>query len=118
MDGGAIMPASQMFKALSNPHRLRLFLRLADCCQGVCAGTGAEVRRCVGDLGADVGIAPSTLSHHLKELRRAGLIRMERNGQRVECWTEPALADGIAGFLENVAWDRPEAGPDMKERRQ
>lgn len=98
-----VVPAAQMFKALANPHRLRLFLRLADCCDGVCAGTEAEMRRCVGDLGADLGIAPSTLSHHLKELRRAGLIRMERNGQRVECWTEPGLAAGVAGFLNEIA---------------
>lgn len=92
-----------MFKALAHPHRLRLFLRLADCCGGGCAGTEAEMRRCVGDLGADLGIAPSTLSHHLKELHRAGLIRMARNGQRVECWTEPGLAAGVAGFLSQIA---------------
>ncbi|MBL0921785.1 MAG: helix-turn-helix transcriptional regulator [Phycisphaerales bacterium] len=78
--------AAAMLKALGHPHRLSIFLRLVDCCgAGRCCGTEAEYAACVGDLGADLDIAPSTLSHHVKELRQAGLIRVERNGQRVEC---------------------------------
>jgi ArsR family transcriptional regulator len=75
-----------MFKALSNPNRLRIFLRLVSgsesrftCC------TDGELCACVGELGKDLGIAASTVSHHLKELSHAGLIRMERNGRNIEC---------------------------------
>lgn len=83
-----------MLKALGHPHRLRIFLRLIDCCAaGSCCGTEDEYAACVGELGKDLDIAPSTLSHHVKELRQAGLIRVERNGQRIECDVNtPALA--------------------------
>jgi len=76
-----------MFKALSNPARLRIFLRLAaGCVQGGCSAGGSGASRCcAGDLGADLALAPSTVSHHLKELRQAGLMEVERRGQRVEC---------------------------------
>ncbi len=75
-----------MFKALSNPNRLRIFLRLAAGGESaeVCC-SGGEVCACVGDLGRDLGIGPSTVSHHIKELHLAGLIRVERRGQTVEC---------------------------------
>ena len=89
-----------MFKALSNPHRLALFKRLMSCCEpGTRCSTDQAVRFCVGDLGQDVNIAPSTLSHHLKELNRAGLIQMQRNGKHVECWVEPKVLKRIGGFF-------------------
>lgn len=89
-----------MFKALSNPHRLALFKRLMGCCEpGTKCRTDREMRCCVGDLGQDVDIAPSTLSHHLKELNRAGLVRMQRNGKHVECWVEPDAVNRIGDFF-------------------
>lgn len=86
------------FKALSNRHRLSIFLRLASCCR---PGTKCEPaqRSCVGDIGAELGIAPSTVSHHLKELRQAGLIRTERQGQTVECWVAPEMLETMSGFF-------------------
>jgi ArsR family transcriptional regulator len=53
----------------------------------------------VGELGEGLDIAPSTLSHHLKELNRSGLISMRRRGKQVECWVEPATLDGLAAFF-------------------
>jgi ArsR family transcriptional regulator len=44
-------------------------------------------------------IAPSTLSHHLKELNRAGLVQMQRRGKQVECWVEPATLEELAAFF-------------------
>ena len=75
---------ADVLKALSNPSRLQVLLRLASHCpsEGACDG---EVCACVGDIGQDLEISPSTVSHHLKELKHAGLILMERHGQRVEC---------------------------------
>jgi len=89
-----------MFKALSNPHRLALFYRLTTCCApGTRCGTDEAIRFCVGNLGEGLEIAPSTLSHHLKELHRAGLIQMERQGKNVMCWVDPAPINQLSQFF-------------------
>lgn len=91
---------AEIFKALSNPHRLALFRRLMSCCEpGTRCQADGAMRFCVGDLGLDVDIAPSTLSHHLKELNRAGLVQMQRNGKHVECWVEPEVMKRIGRFF-------------------
>lgn len=92
---------AERFRALGNPQRLRLFLRLAECCRPgeACCDVDSE-RRCVGEIGADVNVAPPTVSHHLKELRRAGLIHMERNGRNIECWVEPETLRDLAHFFD------------------
>ena len=90
-----------MFKALSNPNRLQIFLQLTRCCTPgtVCSNEEISVR-CVGDLGADLNVAASTLSHHIKELNRAGLIQMRRRGQNVECWIEPKILKKLSAFFQ------------------
>ena len=91
---------AEMFKALSNPHRLALFNRLLTCCApGTVCDADAAAHFNVGQLGEGVDIAPSTLSHHLKELNRAGLIQMQRNGKQVECWVEPAILEQVGSFF-------------------
>lgn len=90
------------FKALSNAHRLALFRRLMSCCEpGTRCSTEQAVRYCVGELGEGLEIAPSTLSHHLKELNRAGLICMEKKGKQVECWVDPNTLEQLGQFFLN-----------------
>ena len=95
---------AEIFKALSNPHRLRIFQRLISCCEPGTVWEGAgrsgeEGCACVGELGRDLGIAASTISHHIKELRQAGLIRVERNGQRIECSVDPETVAALRTFF-------------------
>lgn len=91
---------SDMFKALSNPNRVKIFLRLVSCCSPETPScTDDRMRTCVGELGADLGIAPSTVSHHIKELNRAGLIKMERCGQTVRCRVDPATLKELESFF-------------------
>jgi ArsR family transcriptional regulator len=98
---------AEMFKALSNPNRLKIFLRLVSCCQpGMCASTDssgetANETACVGELGQDLGIGPSTVSHHVKELRRAGLIRVDRQGQKIECMIDPKTLADLRSFFSD-----------------
>ena len=93
---------ADLFRALANPHRLTIFLNLASCCRPGEA-CGPEARSCVGELGGDSGLAPSTVSHHLKELRRAGLIHMQRSGQNVECWVAPETLEALSAFFREAA---------------
>ena len=95
---------AERFKALSNPHRLALFRRLTTCCPpGTVCSTDEIEPFNVGQLGEGLNIAPSTLSHHLKELNRAGLVKMERNGKRVECWVEPETLQQLSLFFRELS---------------
>lgn len=89
-----------MFKALSNPNRLKIFMQLIDCCQpGTRCNLDSECCAFVGDLSKDLEIVPSTVSHHMKELRRAGLIKMRRQGQKIECWVDPEAVQSLVQFF-------------------
>lgn len=90
---------AQLFKALSNPHRLAIFKVLTSCCP---PGTSCDIEaasRCVGDLGDTLDIAASTVSHHLKELNNAGLIHMERKGKQVMCRVDPETLNQLSGYF-------------------
>jgi ArsR family transcriptional regulator len=107
-----------IFKALSNPQRLRIFLKLSACCAPErCRETSVEsARRCVGELGEDLGLAASTLSHHLKELRQAGLMHVQRRGQKIECWISPETLDSLVAFFGDAV-KRPAPKSDKTVRR-
>jgi len=94
-----IRKAAAAFKALAHPHRLAIFLRLSGCCQR--HGYDAEEcsRLCVGELGRGLGIGQPTVSHHLKELTRTGLIRTCKCGQNTECWVAETTLDELAQFF-------------------
>jgi len=95
---------ADIFKALSNPHRLKIFLRLACCSvEGKLDNTDGQMCECVGSLGKDLGIAASTVSHHLKELHRSGLIKMRRRGQHIECWVDPQILEALSAFFKQPA---------------
>lgn len=78
-----------LFKALSNPNRLMIFQRLLDCCPaGTVCSTDAINSVCIGELGEELAVAPSTLSHHIKELQTAGLIKTRRRGKNIDCFVD------------------------------
>ena len=58
-------------KALADPSRFHILKRIAD-------ATDAPTCSCVQEW---TGLAPATVSHHLKELDEAGLIQVERMGR-------------------------------------
>ena len=94
---------SGLLKALSNEHRLRIFVRLVQCCTpGTLCDVKANITPCVSQLGEDLNIVPSTLSHHMKELRQAGLIKMQRDGQKMQCWVEPEMLALLNDFFAEL----------------
>ncbi len=101
---------ADMFKALSNPNRLKIFMRLVSCCipkvvTRISSSPESADCACVGELGQDLNIVASTMSHHIKELRQAGLIRMERRGQKIECWIDPETLTALQGFFSKQTPD-------------
>jgi ArsR family transcriptional regulator len=98
---GNVEKFSEIFKALSNPNRLKIFLRLVSCCvPGTVWSFEAHESTCVGDVAKDLEIVPSTVSHHIKGLRQAGLIKMKRSGQKIECWVDPEALKSLEGFFQ------------------
>jgi len=91
---------ADIFRALSNPNRLQIFMRLVSCCSaGTVCSVDSDGGAFVGDLSKDLDIVPSTVSHHIKELRQSGLIKMRRKGQKIECWVEPEVLENLSKFF-------------------
>jgi ArsR family transcriptional regulator len=104
-----------LFKALANPHRLAILERLAACCApGVVWQAPDSATTNVGDLGNGLGIAGSTLSHHLKELIHAGLIRTERRGKNVACWLDPDVLRDLAEYFQSLLTNPQAEIPDLR----
>ncbi len=92
---------SKIFKALSNENRLEIFnlvrQGVGNCCQMDELG---DTCSCVCDIGAEINLALSTVSHHLKELRNAGLIHCQKRGQWVYCSVNQATLSLVGDFLD------------------
>lgn len=103
------MPRSELetyvdrFKALAHPARLRMLAMLA------------EGELCVCQLTAVLGLAFSTVSAHLADLKRSGLVGERKEGRWVyyflraeEAWMQEALA----GLLVRLRHD-PQVAADL-----
>lgn len=86
---------SELFKALSDPGRLKIVLALA----------GQEM--CVCDLAALLGVSESAASHQLRILRTMNLIKNRREGQVLYY----RLVDDHVSQLAAVARDHVSEGP-------
>lgn len=102
-----------MFKALGDPTRLRIFEFLRSCSEAVAVGEVGEVRPTRGPTAGEVCCCitgseqiNSTISHHLKELRLAGLICVERRGKYMICSVNPEAVALLTNYLRGPA-DRP-----------
>lgn len=64
---------AEVFKALSDPLRLKLLEMLSQ------SDRTQSGEICVCDLADKLGVSQPNVSHHLKILKTAGLVRCERN---------------------------------------
>lgn len=85
-----IEEAAAQLEALGNPTRLRVYRAL------VRAGDDGTP---VGQLQARLGIAASTLSHHLHRLMLVGLVTQERQATTLLCRANYPVMRGLVGFL-------------------
>lgn len=82
--------ASQQLASLGNPIRLKLYRALVR--------AGKDGLPC-GILQEKLDIAASTLSHHIKHLMEAGLIRQERDGTTLFCHANYPAMHALVGYL-------------------
>jgi ArsR family transcriptional regulator len=93
--------AAKQLEALGNPTRLKVYRML------VRAGEGGLP---VGRLQEKLGIAASTLSHHLHRLILTGLVTQERQATTLICRTNYGVMRDLLGFLaDECCADAPAA---------
>lgn len=104
METSRVEHLALIFKALGDPTRLRILQTLRGCSpdveideEGQCRPAGSLS---VGEVCCGLDQAVSTVSHHLKELRIAGLIRTEKRGRWIYCSVNPEALAEIQGFLD------------------
>ncbi len=100
-DSGSL---AKIFRALANPQRLAIYERLRE--GALHCRPGKDPAMCVCHIAGGFTLALSTVSHHLKELRDAGLIRCEKRGQWVYCSINPEAAEKVEAFFKGT---RPRA---------
>ncbi|MGZ4419595.1 MAG: ArsR/SmtB family transcription factor [Gaiellaceae bacterium] len=89
-----------LFRALADPTRLAIF-RLV--CERSSEGRSEEeTANSISKIAAAFDVTLSTVSHHLRELRNAGLIRCEKVGQTVYCTPDLEALEEIERFLAQV----------------
>ncbi|MGB5134844.1 MAG: metalloregulator ArsR/SmtB family transcription factor [Prochlorococcaceae cyanobacterium] len=82
--------ARRLLKALAEPLRLQVIEALG----------GGE--RCVCDLTADLGLAQSKLSFHLKVLKQAGLLADRQEGRWIYYRLRPEAIEELRGWLAHL----------------
>jgi ArsR family transcriptional regulator len=90
VDAETAASLSVAFKALGDPVRLQLMSMIA-------SAPGGEI--CVCDLTPAFEVSDSTISHHLKTLRAAGLVDAERRASWVYYRPRPGLMRRLATLL-------------------
>jgi len=102
----------KLFKALSDPKRLSLLVRLAE--------KGAPCN--VGQIAEGSGIDLSVVSRHLGMLRDAGVIRCEKRGKEVWCVIQTRevvkILRDLANALEACCPDGTCALPQVEAARR
>lgn len=96
----SVAQLADLFHLLGDPTRLRIVL---SCLPAPIA---------VGDIAASLQLSSSLVSHHLRLLRAARIVKAERQGKQVFYTTADAHISGVlTDMLEHIA--EPSAGHDL-----
>jgi DNA-binding transcriptional ArsR family regulator len=88
-----------VFKALSNDNRLRIFKEIRD--EGHASfedGCGCFLNNIIDHLK----IGAPTVSHHLKQLVNAGLVVTEKRGKFVHCRLDGSGLEAVGAFFDDA----------------
>jgi len=88
---------AKVFKALSNPNRLELYLKIVES-QETSYKANHGCLMC--EITEKFNIGPPTISHHLKELTNAELIFTERKGKFLVAKVNEAMVDEVNELLK------------------
>lgn len=89
MDEGAALEVALRLKALADPTRVRIVAALL-----------ADGEVCTCDLAVEVGLTEATTSHHLAQLKRAGLVEGQRRGTNVFYRARPESLGALCRVLD------------------
>lgn len=91
LDDDQTVQLAEMFRLMGDPTRLRIILA---CLAGPTA---------VGTIATDLGLSPSLVSHHLRLLRAARVLRGQRRGKQIfYAAADEHITCVIADMLEHV----------------
>ena len=94
LDDATALEIALRLKALADPVRIKLVsILLTDRGEGVCT--------C--DLATAVGLTEATTSHHLGQLRKAGMVSPERRGMNVYYRSRPESLEALRHVLSATA---------------
>jgi len=79
-------------KALADPKRFEMLQRIA-------ASKAAPTCSCIREW---LGLAPATVSHHLKELEGAGLVNVQRDGKFAYISLRRDVLDAYVNRLSSI----------------
>lgn len=91
---------AQAFKALSHPNRLQMYVELLQQQQTTVSSDNHREYSCgLAELITKLNIGAPTVSHHIKELVQARLIRVERHGKFMTCYLNEDMRAELEQFL-------------------
>jgi DNA-binding transcriptional ArsR family regulator len=82
--------AAELLAALGHESRLSIFRLLVE---------AGEQGLFPGEMGAQLGMAPATLSFHLAHLSRVGLVKGQKEGRFIRYLTDYGAMDELIAFL-------------------
>lgn len=83
--------AAQAFKALGDDNRLRIIELIA-----------SQGEMCACRILDELDIAQPTLSHHMKLLKDAGLVKARKQGRWMHYSMDRSMLESIEGFLRAI----------------
>src|SRR3984885_10588115 len=96
-----VVSLADLFRLLGDPTRLRIVLACVD------------EKRAVGAIAETLGLSASLVSHHLRLLRAARIVRAERQGKQVFYLAADRHISAMLGeLLEHVAEPQTDFRPD------